>query len=459
MPEMTRNHVLIVDDEAVIRTAIRKFLSQAGFEVAEAENRTTTIAQMRKFSPDAIILDYKLPDCTALDLIPQVQSLNGSVAIIVLTAHATIDLAVTAMKLGADQFLTKPIELPALLHVLNRTLDTQRSRQTGLAERNRESRNAFDPFAGSSKVIKELEADALKVAPADRPVLIQGETGSGKGVLANWLHRNSRRREESFVDLNCAGLSKDFLESELFGHKKGAFTGAVQDKPGLLDLAHRGTLFLDEVGDVDLQVQPKLLKVLEEKQFRRLGDVKPRFTDVRLIAATHHDLQALVRARKFREDLYFRISTIVLHIPPLREREEDIPILAAGILNRVAHEMGREAKLSESAERALVERAWPGNLRELKNVLERSLLMSDRSEIRRSDLRFESAAPAAADDSPDLTLSELESRHIAHVVKDEGGSVEKAAKRLGVSRNTLYYKLRKYRINLLPREKVPRSGG
>jgi len=440
---MTRNHVLVVDDEPVIRTAMKKFLSKAGFEVREAESRSTAIAEMRKFSPDAIILDYKLPDGTALDLIPQLQAMNGSVAIIVLTAHATIDLAVAAMKHGADQFLTKPIELPTLLHVLKRTLDVQRARQADLAERNRESRNVFDPFAGSSAVIRELESDALKVAPTDRPVLIQGETGSGKGVLAGWLHRNSRRRDESFVDLNCAGLSKEFLESELFGHKKGAFTGAAQDKQGLLDLAHRGTLFLDEVGDIDLQVQPKLLKVLEEKQFRRLGDVKPRFSDVRLIAATHHDLQKLVRSRKFREDLYFRLSTIVLRIPPLREREEDIAILAGAILGRVAHEMGREAKLAESAERALREHSWPGNLRELRNVLERSLLMSDRSEIRRSDLRFESAAPAATEDSSNLTLAELESRHIAAVLKDEGGSVEKAAKRLGITRNTLYYKLRK----------------
>lgn len=449
MPEMTRNHVLIIDDEAVIRMAMRKFLSGAGFEVCEAENRATAIAQMRRQQPDAVILDYKLPDCTALDLMPQLQSLNESVAVIVLTAHATIDLAVAAMKHGADQFLTKPIELPTLLHVLNRTLDSHRNRQAGLAEKSRESRNILDPFVGTSAAIRELESDALKIVQTDRPVLIQGETGSGKGILAGWLHRNSRRKEESFVDLNCAGLSKDFLESELFGHQKGAFTGAVQDKQGLLDLAHRGTLFLDEIGDVDLQVQPKLLKVLEEKQFRRLGDVKARFADVRLLAATHHDMQALVRARRFREDLYFRISTIVLRIPPLRERTEDIPIVAGEIFTRVAHEMGRpEAKLVESAVRALSEHTWRGNLRELKNVLERSLLMSDRSEIRRSDLRFESVTPMTGNDSRGLTLTELESRQISLVLTDEDGSVERAAKRLGITRNTLYYKIRKHRITV-----------
>ncbi|HEY6844318.1 MAG TPA: sigma-54 dependent transcriptional regulator, partial [Thermoanaerobaculia bacterium] len=383
-----RNQVLVVDDETVIRKAIGRFLSNAGFEVREAERGASALTEMRRRLPDAIILDYKLPDSTALDLLPQILSISDSVAVIVLTAHATIDLAVAAMKQGADQFLTKPIELPALLVMLNRTLESRRVQQAGLADRTRESRSQFDPFAGTSALIRQLESDARKIVQSDRPVLIQGETGSGKGVLASWLHRNGRRSKEPFVDLNCAGLSKELLESELFGYQRGAFTGAVHDKQGLLDLAHRGTLFLDEIGDVDLQVQPKLLKVLEEKEFRRLGDVKPRYSDVRLLAATHHDLQALVASERFREDLYFRVSTIVLRLPALRDRVEDIPVLAAEILARVSYEMGRpDAKLSDAAVRALCEQPWPGNLRELKNVLERSLLMSDHGEIRRSDLR------------------------------------------------------------------------
>jgi len=447
MAEVTRNQVLVVDDETVIRTAISKYLSSAGFEVCNAENGAGALTQTRGRRPDAIILDYKLPDCTALDLLPKLQAIDPSIGIIILTAHGSIDLAVAAMKDGADQFLTKPIELPALLMVLRRTLESRRSQQADLAERTREMRNVFDPFAGESAVVRQLQSDAQKIVQTDRPVLLQGETGSGKGILAGWLHRNGRRRKEPFVDLNCAGLSKELLESELFGHQRGAFTGAVQEKQGLLDLAHRGTLFLDEVGDIDLQVQPKLLKVLEERQFRRLGDVKPRFADVRLLAATHHDLQALVAAKRFREDLYFRVSTIVLRLPPLRERVEDIPQLAREILGRVSYEMGRpEVRLADGATRALCEQPWPGNLRELRNVLERSLLMCDRNEIRRSDLRFESASPAPRSDDRDLTLTDLESRHIAGVLADEGGSVERAAKRLGITRNTLYYKLRKHRI-------------
>jgi DNA-binding NtrC family response regulator len=449
MTDMTRNRVLIVDDEPSIRMAIRRFLTTSGFEVSDADNRSSALALARKERPDAIILDYKLRDCTALDLLPQFLAIDAEVAVIVLTAHASVELAVSAIKEGAQQFLTKPVELPTLLVILNRTLDTQRSRQADQADRKKESRDILDPFAGSSSAIRQLESDVEKIVSTDRPILIQGETGTGKGILSNWLHRNGRRKQEPFVDLNCAGLSKDFLESELFGHEKGAFTGAVQAKQGLFDLAHRGTLFLDEIGDVDLQVQPKLLKVLEDKRFRRLGDVKDRFADVRLIAATHHDMNNLVRTRRFREDLYFRISTIVLRLPSLRERPEDIEALADDLLARISHELGRSGtSLAPPAVRALQQYSWPGNIRELKNVLERSLLLSERDEIQRGDLRFEHPTSEGAAEDTRLTLTEVEARHITRVLKEEDGVIDRAAKRLGVTRNTLYYKIRKHRIAL-----------
>ncbi|HEV8269525.1 MAG TPA: sigma-54 dependent transcriptional regulator, partial [Thermoanaerobaculia bacterium] len=386
-----------------------------------------------------------------LDLLPRIRERNLEAAVIVLTAHGSVDLAVQAMQEGADHFLTKPVDLPALLVVLERALGVQRIRRSALVERTRGARAiALDPFAGESSAIKRLEADARKLAGTDRPVLIQGETGSGKGVLASWLHKNGPRADEPFVDLNCAGLSKDLLESELFGHEAGAFTGAVGTKQGLFDLAHGGTFFLDEIGDVDPLVQPKLLKVLEEKRYRRLGDTKDRVSDARLVAATHHDLQGLVRERRFREDLYFRIATFVVRIPALRERREDVPVLARGILGRVAQEMGRPgASLADDALQALAVHPFPGNIRELKNLLERTLLLSEGSVIRAADLRFESGAAAAAvaaagaPDDLDLTLDELESRHVERVLQAEEGNVERAAKRLGVTRNTLYYKLRK----------------
>jgi DNA-binding NtrC family response regulator len=449
MTDMTRNRVLIVDDEPSIRMAIRRFLTTSGFEVSDADNRSSALALARKERPDAIILDYKLRDCTALDLLPQFLAIDAEVAVIVLTAHGSVELAVSAIKEGAQQFLTKPVELPTLLVILNRTLDTQRSRQADQADRKKESRDVLDPFAGTSAAVRQLESDVEKIVSTDRPILIQGETGTGKGILSNWLHRNGRRKQEPFVDLNCAGLSKDFLESELFGHEKGAFTGAVQAKQGLFDLAHRGTLFLDEIGDVDLQVQPKLLKVLEDKRFRRLGDVKDRFADVRLIAATHHDMNNLVRTRRFREDLYFRISTIVLRLPALRERPEDIEALADDLLARISHELGRSGtSLAAPAVRALQQYSWPGNIRELKNVLERSLLLSERNEIQRGDLRFEHPTSEGAAEDTRLTLTEVEARHITRVLKEEDGVIDRAAKRLGITRNTLYYKVRKHRIAL-----------
>jgi DNA-binding NtrC family response regulator len=449
MTDLTRNRVLIVDDEPTIRMAIRRFLTSAGFEVSDADSRVSALTQARKDRPDAIILDYKLRDCTALDLIPQFLAIDAAVAIIVLTAHASVELAVSAIKEGAQQFLTKPVELPTLLVILNRTLDSQRSRQADQADRKKESRDVLDPFMGTSAAVRQLEADVLKIVSTDRPILIQGETGTGKGILSNWLHRNGRRRQEPFVDLNCAGLSKDFLESELFGHERGAFTGAVQAKQGLFDLAHRGTLFLDEIGDVDLQVQPKLLKVVEEKRFRRLGDVKDRLADVRLIAATHHDMNVLVRSRRFREDLYFRISTIVLRLPALRERPEDLAALAGDLMVRISHELGRSGtSLAPSAIRALEQYPWPGNIRELKNVLERSLLLSEHRELQRGDLRFEYPSGEGASDDTRLTLVEAEARHIARVLKEEDGVIDRAAKRLGITRNTLYYKVRKHRLSL-----------
>src|SRR4030095_6145073 len=233
---------------------------------------------------------------------------DSGTPLLVLTAHGSIDLAVRAIKEGAEQFLTKPLELPALQVILQRLIQKQRNHQNQLASKSRQVRQAIDPFIGVSPAIHTLAEQAKRVLMTESPVLILGETGSGKGVLARWLHENSPRADEAFVDLNCAGLSRELLENELFGHEKGAFTSATTSKQGLFEVAHRGTIFLDEIGDVDLQIQPKLLKVLEEQRFRRVGDVRDRQVDVRLIAATHQDLSDLVRQKRFRDDLYFRVS-------------------------------------------------------------------------------------------------------------------------------------------------------
>ena len=446
---MARNRILIVDDESGLRFGIRDFLELQGYEIDEAESCREAQELFRTSRPDIVIADYMLPDGTALDLLPRLKEINPHIPLLILTAHGSIDLAVRAIKEGAEQFLTKPLELPALMIILKRLLENQRNRHKQLASRSRQVRHAVDPFIGVSPSIRALAEQAKRVLATESPVLLLGETGTGKGVLARWLHDNSPRAEEAFVDLNCAGLSRELLETELFGHEKGAFTSATASKQGLFEVAHRGTIFLDEIGDVDLQIQPKLLKVLEDKRFRRVGDVRDRQVDVRLIAATHQDIGQLVREKTFRDDLYFRVSTIPLAFPSLRERIEDIPIMAHYLLDKLATDLGRgEIQLEPDSIKALQAYSWPGNVRELRNVIERAVLLSEQKNIRLKDLHFDDHARHRASylDST-LTLNELEKQHIERVLHEEEGRVEKAASRLGIPRSSLYQKIKKYQLN------------
>ncbi len=358
---MPDRKVVIVDDEADVRLPLRRFLLGKGYAVLEADSVASVRAVLGQESVDAAVVDFSLPDGDGLDVLRSVKAQDASVPVVLLTGHGSIDLAVKAIKEGAEQFFTKPVELPALLVVIERALENRRMRQVSLAGKSVQARQTVDPFFGESAVIRKLAADAARIVASTVPVLVCGETGTGKGVLARWLHQNGPRAEEAFVDLNCAGLSRDLLETELFGHEKGAFTGAVAAKQGLLEIAHRGTMFLDEIGDVDLQVQAKLLKVVEDLRYRRLGDVRDRQVDVRLLAATHRDLGRLVQEQKFREDLYYRLSTIPLVVPPLRERGSDVILLARRLVERISTEMGRPGvRLSGAAEQELVSRPWPG---------------------------------------------------------------------------------------------------
>ena len=444
---MARNKILIVDDEAGLRFGVRDYLELQGYEIDEAESCQRAEERFRASRPDVVVADYLLPDGTALELLPRLKEIDAEIPLLILTAHGSIDLAVRAIKEGAEQFLTKPLELPALLVILERILENKRNLHKQRANKTREVRAAIDPFFGTSPAIHELAEQARKVLLTESPILILGETGTGKGVLSRWLHANSPRSEEAFVDLNCAGLSRELLETELFGHEKGAFTSATSSKQGLFEVAHRGTIFLDEIGDVDLQIQPKLLKVLEDKRFRRVGDVRDRQVDVRLIAATHQDIGQLVGEKKFRDDLYFRISTIPLTFPALRERKEDIPILAQYLLEKVGADLGRgEVRLGPDCLDALQSYSWPGNVRELRNVIERAVLLSDQKTIGLKDLHFDGRAGAQIYLNSNLTLIELERQHIERVLQEEKGRVERAAKRLGVPRSSLYQKLKRHRI-------------
>src|ERR1700686_643173 len=436
--------ILLVEDDDDLRRAYASHLTASGFLVEEAEDVAGANQIFRATRPDIAILDFRLPDGTALDLVPRFKELEPTIPIVVLTGFGSMELGVSLIKSGAEQCLAKPVESSVLLLIVHKVLENSRNQQKQLANAVRRRRVVLNPFLGESASMRRLAETAAKVANSQSPVLIQGETGSGKGVLATWLHENGPRAEEPFVDLNCAGLTREFLESELFGHEKGAFTGAVNAKLGLLEVSHRGTLFLDEIGDIDPNVQPKLLKVVEEKRFRRMGDVRDRFIDVRLIAATHQDLRHLIETKVFRSDLYFRISTVPLAIPPLRERQDDIPAVAHSLLQRICSDMARpRAQLSAKAVDRLRSYFWPGNIRELRNVLERALLFSDRAVLEAGDLAFE---PHPEDRSssykPDWTLEELERFHISAVFSGENQNVENTAKRLGIAKSTLYQKLK-----------------
>lgn len=450
---MMRNKVLLVDDDAGPRFGMRRFLKSRGFDVEEADSCASAKTMFRSFGPDVTVLDFRLPDGTALDLIPFFQSVNAS-PVIVLTAYATIDNAVEAVKLGAEQFLTKPVELETLFVMIERLIEHSRMRQQSLVrEKQVERSRHIDPFLGNAPAIRELrEKTEAVLSRTDSPILIQGETGTGKTVLARWIHANGRRAREAFVDLNCAGISREFLETELFGHEKGAFTGASGVKQGLLEVADRGTVFLDEIGDMDPQVQASVLKVLEEKRFRRLGDVRDRTVDIRLIAATHHDLRQLAVERRFRQDLYYRISALELRVPPLRERREDIPMLAEQIASTLSRDLGQHAvSIGEDAIAALQRYSWPGNIRELRNVLERALLRThgDVLDARAIDFPMSGGdASSAMNVRRGGTLDDLEREYIEQVLREENGAIDRVAERLGVSRSAVYYKARKYGIDV-----------
>jgi DNA-binding NtrC family response regulator len=449
---VARKTVLVVDDEAQMRQMIVDCFSSPEIVVEEAATCDAAFERFRSARPDIAIVDFCLPDGDALGLIPKLKQLEPAIPIIVTTGYGSLELGVALIKAGAEQCFSKPLEISAFRLVVEKILQNKRNQQKEIASKSLRKRTGVDPFLGESAAIRDLAVNAIRIASSCFPVVIRGETGTGKGVLANWLHENGDRCDEPFVDLNCAGLSREFLETELFGYEKGAYTGAVNPKLGLLEVAHRGTVFLDEIGDVDLTVQPKILKVVEEKRFRHLGDVRDRFVDVRLIAATHQDLGRLIEEGKFRSDLYFRLSTLLIVIPPLRERVEDIPEIAKELIARISSDLRQpHRELSESAIARLQSHSWPGNIRELRNVLERAALYSKKQALDEKDLVFEQPAEKSNGHyKGGLTLAELERLHIEIVLKEEKGSVATTAMRLGIPKSTLYQKIKTLRLSRNP---------
>jgi len=452
-----RGRVLVVEDDPHVRFGVSMALRSAGYEVFEAETCSEALKRVRESAPDVIVADLRLPDGSALDLLPRVRAVDAGVQILLMTGYGTIDMAVAAVKQGAEDFLTKPVDLTRLVGFVKAAADKRASMRTSAKTR------AYTELESFSPVMRRLEEQVERLRSSEHTVLILGETGTGKSVLARRIHEIGLRAKAPFVDINCAGLTRDLVESELFGHERGAFTGAHAQKAGLFDAANGGTLFLDEIGDIDMLVQPKILKVLEERRFRRVGDVREREVDVRLVCATHHDLLGAVASRSFRADLYYRISTVTLYMPALRERPEDIVPLSRHLL---AQQTGEQVDLTPGAEQRLLSYAFPGNIRELKNVLDRALLHRRGSEICEDDIVLDAtSAPPPVSSSQIVvghaplsssrllgssastaTREEIERQHIELALEAENGRVEAAAKRLGMPRSTLYQKIKEYRM-------------
>lgn len=432
--------ILIVDDEESTRFGLSRYLSKAGYIVHDADTLSKSKEAVSSQRFDAIILDLNLPDGNGLDWIPELREIHPDVALVIITGYGDIPVAVEAMRRGADNFLTKPVNMADLDVFLRKSLEIGNLRRKHLT--NQRLMRKDQPYFGESSVMKKVMNMVSLASENESPVVLLGETGSGKGFLAKWLHDHSPRYSGPFVELNCSNLRGDLLASELFGHAKGSFTSAVHDKQGLIEVADGGTLFLDEISDMDLGVQAQFLKVVEEKQYRRLGEVKMRTSDFRLICATNHDLVEEIKNGRFRKDLYFRINVLPITIPPLRERPEDIPGFVRKILTNLGH---KETEVPDEIIQLLKNYPWPGNIRELRNVLERAILLSHGETL--SAEHFPGLEPRYNITEKNRRLSNLdniEENHIRAIVKQFNGDTRKASEALGISRATLYRKLKKF---------------
>jgi DNA-binding NtrC family response regulator len=446
----TKTKILLVDDQPSVRFGLRSLLEGEGYRVLEAETGRQALPIVTENAPHLILLDLRLPDISGLDLLPQIKAIDDDVPVIVLTAHGTIETAIRALKEGAENFLTKPFDGDSLLILIAKTLEQSGARRERLLIGLAQERVIAEYFPGKSEVMARLHRTIEKLAPSDTTVLLQGETGTGKGMVAHLMHRLGERREKPFVTINCAGLSHELLESELFGHEKGAFTGAAVSKPGLFELAHEGSLFLDEITEMEPSIQAKVLNVLEHQRFRRVGGVQEKEVNARVIVATNKTLQGEVKGGRFREDLYYRLSVMPVTLPPLRERREDVLPLGEHFIGRFNQKRNqRVVGLTPKAEALLISYNWPGNIRELRNVIERAMILCSGDRIHASDLPFGGQETSARDNGEDfLSLDDIERLHIQTVLTATNRNMSRAAEILGVTRTTLYNKMRRFGLGL-----------
>jgi len=452
-------HVLIVDDDEALRGLLVRELSRSAGRVTQAASAAACLERLAEEEPDVVLLDLQLPDRPGIELLGQLRQERPAVEVVVLTAHGTIDTALQAMKLGAHDYLRKPCHLEELELALGRAADRRRLGQENARLREALNQGGLGPeLVGTGAAFEELSRLLPRVAASDSTVLIRGETGTGKELVARSLHRMSPRRDQPFVVVDCAALHENLLQSELFGHEQGAFTGATRRKHGLFEAADGGTVFLDEIGDVSPAVQAGLLRVLETSSFRHLGGTREVKVDVRLVAATNRGLERLMAEGKFRRDLFFRLNAIHIELPPLRQRRDDIPVLVQHFVALHDARHGTATQVTPAASQLLLRHDWPGNVRELRHAVERALVLAERGQIRPADLPVELRQAAGAGVGPEdggpLTLAEVERRHIALVLVRVGGHRARAAQLLGISERNLYRRIHELALEPAPGEEA-----
>lgn len=444
----TSYNILVIDDDAFMRDACRQSLTKHSHSVTLAKNGSEGLSLLEKWSFDLILLDLKMPGEDGLFVLAKIKDLDPESTVVMITGYGSIETAVKAIKLGAFDFIAKPFTPEELLKLVERVMRHRRLAIENLYLKQslkKETRHTEIISNGySMEKVKEMIA---MVAATDSTVLIQGESGTGKGLVARKIHEMNRRREHPFISVDCGSLVSTLFESELFGHVKGAFTGADTTQYGKFEMAHGGTLFFDEISNIGLEIQAKLLKAVEEKCISKVGGHKVVKVDVRLISATNRDLQKAIAERVFREDLFFRLNVVSIHLPPLRERKEDVPLLVNHFLNRFSSRQGKAIEgLSPSAMKALTEYRWPGNVRELENTMERLVVFARKKTITTDDLGYSNSVLSSVLTKEPLRLEEMERLHILKILERTEGNKTHAARMLGIDRKTLRIKMKKYQI-------------
>lgn len=445
--------ILVIDDEDSMCNFMEIMLAKEGYNVRTTTRGPEAVGLLKDQHYDVVIADLNMPEMTGIDVLKEVKEFKRDQEFIVMTAYASVDTAIEAMKQGAADYITKPFKVDEIKLVIEKTINRRKLTQENQdLKKQLQGDNSFDKFIGNSEVVVKLKKLAKRVAGTDSTVLIRGESGTGKDLIAKAIHHHSPRCGGPFVTINCAALPETLLESELFGHKKGSFTGAFKDKDGLFQVASGGTFFLDEVGNTSLSIQVKLLRVLEDKRITPVGDTKPVDVDVRLIAATNSDLEEEVKAARFRADLFYRLNVIPVHIPPLRERVDDIPLLVDYFMAKFAARSKSSAKrVSSPAMKLLTCYRWPGNVRELENTIERAILLnrSDTLDVQDLPEKLTQAEPVAlvTETTPVTpTLEFIERAYIQFIMSQTRGKKAEAAKILGIDSSTLYRKLERYQL-------------